>query len=187
MIKLSRRGVAAAAALLAAGTGSLTWAATSASAAAASPAARTAPTPSGYIPRCTPGDLAVWVNADTANGAAGTIYYHLDYTNTSSTTCHLYSWPGVSAVNGAKQQLGAAAQHIGGASASYVNIPAGGTAHSVLGYVDVQVTPVCKPATAMFLRVYPPDDTGARYAFFPQRVCTTKTTDLVVGRVQPGA
>jgi len=187
MIKLSRRGVAAAAALLAAGTGSLTWAATTASAATASPAARTASATSGYIPRCAPANLAVWVNADTADGAAGTIYYHLEYTNTSGATCHLYSWPGVSAVNSAKQQLGAAAQHTGGASASYVNIPAGGTAHSLLGYVDVQVTPACKPVTATFLKVYPPDDKSARYAFFPERVCTTKTADLVVGRVQPGA
>lgn len=176
MIKLSRRAAAAAATLLAAGAGSLTWAATSASAA-----------PASYIPRCAATDLAVWVNSESSNGAAGTIYYHLDYTNISGHTCHLYSWPGVSALNGARKQLGAAAQRTGSAPAVYVNIPANGTAHSMLGYTDVQVTPACKPAAATYLKVFPPDDTQARDAFFPLSVCTTSTPDLKVGRVQPGA
>jgi uncharacterized protein DUF4232 len=189
MFKLSRRGVASAAAVIALGAGSVTWAATSASAAPAIPAAHSAdarPATAGYIPRCTTADLAVWVNADSEDGAAGTIYYHLDFTNLSGSTCHLYSYPGVSAVNGAGKPLGVAAVRTAGAPASYVNIPAGGTAHSVLGYVDAQLSRSCKPAMATLLKVYPPDDHGARDAFFPLPVCTTKTWDLRVGRIQPG-
>jgi hypothetical protein len=195
MFKLSRRGVASAAAVIALGAGSVTWAATSASAAPATPVVRaadtvpagdTAPATAGYLPRCTTADLAVWVNADSEDGAAGTIYYHLDFTNLSGSTCHLYSYPGVSAVNGAGKPLGVAAVRTAGAPATYVNIPAGGTAHSVLGYVDAQLSRSCKPATATLLKVYPPDDHGARNAFFPLPVCTTKTWDLRVGRIQPG-
>jgi Protein of unknown function (DUF4232) len=181
MFRLSRRTVAVAAAVAALGAGSATWATTSASASTGHPAAQAA-----IIPRCTAGDLAVWVNANSADGAAGTIYYHLDYTNISNVECHLYSWPGVSAVNAAGRQLGPAAIRTGTVPARYVNIPRGATAHSVLGYVDVQVSKACKPALATHLRVYPPNDTGARDAFFPVSVCTTNTPDLVVWRVQPG-
>jgi Protein of unknown function (DUF4232) len=186
MFKLSRRRVATAAAVLAVGAGSMTWAATSASAAPASPAGRAADAAYGYIPRCTAADLAVWVNADSENGAAGTIYYHLDFTNTSRGTCHLYSYPGVSAANGAGKPLGVPAIRTAGVPATYVNMPAGGTAHSVLGYVDAQLSRSCKPAIATLLKVYPPDDAGVRSAFFPLPVCTTKTWDLRVWRIQPG-
>jgi hypothetical protein len=54
MAKLSRRTVAAVAAVLAAGVGSVTWAATSASATPASAAAQSA-----VIPRCAPSQLYV--------------------------------------------------------------------------------------------------------------------------------
>jgi len=184
MFRLSRRTAAVAAAVAALGAGSATWAATSASAATDHPAGQAS---AAYIPRCAAGDLAVWVNANSADGTAGTTYYHLDYTNISKATCHLYSWPGVSAVSAAGKQLGPAATRTGTVRATYVNIAPGGTAHSVLGYVDVQVSKSCKPALATHLRVYPPDDTGARDAFFPVSVCTTNTADLVVWRVQPGA
>ncbi len=195
MIKLSR-AVSAAAAVLAVGAGSLTWAVTSASAStertvvhvgSAAPAVRVAPAvKSAVIPRCQPSQLATWVNADGADGTAGTSYYHLEFTNISRATCHLYSWPGVSAVNLAGKQLGPAAVRGGTVKAAYVNIAPGATAHSILGYVDVQVTPACKPTTASFLKVYPPDDTGARHAFFSLHVCTTNTKDLTIWRVQPG-
>jgi hypothetical protein len=84
------------------------------------------------------------------------------------------------------KQLGVAAIRRSDVAARYINIPPGGTAHSYLGYVDVQVTPECKPATAMYLKVYPPDDTGARNAFFPLKACTNNTFYLTIGRVRAG-
>jgi len=48
------------------------------------------------------------------------------------------------------------------------------------------VTPECKLATAMYLRVYPPGDTGSRNAFFPLKACTDKTYFLTIGRVRAG-
>jgi hypothetical protein len=64
-------------AALALGIGSAAVATSSASAA---PAA---------VPECTSANLAVWVSPELANGAAGTIYYPLDFTNISNHTCYL--------------------------------------------------------------------------------------------------
>jgi hypothetical protein len=48
------------------------------------------------------------------------------------------------------------------------------------------VTPQCHPTTATFLKVYPPDDTGYRNAYFPLPACTNTTDYLTIGRVQAG-
>lgn len=159
------------------GTGAAAWASSPASAASA------------VIARCAPGQLAVWVNADSANGAAGSTYYHLDFTNTSGTTCHLYGYPGVSAVTGTGAQLGSAAGRDSVAPARYVNIAPGSTAHAIVRVVNVDNYPpaTCEPAAASRLKVYPPNDTGARTAFFGLPSCTLKgPAYLSVETVQPG-
>ncbi len=170
----ARRTAVAVAATLALGAAAAVWAASPASAA---PAA---------TPACTAGDLAVWVNADSATGAAGTIHYDLKFTNISGHTCQLIGYPGVSATTFSGRQLGAPARWDDDAPARIVTIPPDGTAHSNLGYVDVQVDPSCRPARAELLRVFPPNDSGARHAFFDLTVCTTSRIDLTVDRVQPG-
>ena len=62
-----------------------------------------------------------------------------------------------------------------------------GTAHSTLGYVDVQVDPSCHPVRADLLKVFAPNTVVARHAFFGLPVCTTNRIDLTIRRVQPGA
>ncbi len=171
-----RRTAVAAAAVLALGAGGAAWAASSASA-SASPTA---------IGRCTSNNLAVWVNADSADGTAGTTFYHLDFTNTGRSTCFLNGWPGVSASTAGRVQLGAAASRQNGVPAKTIDIAQGATAHSVLGYVDVQVDPSCKPANAFFLTVFAPGAVQAKRAFFPLSVCRTSRNDLNVRRVQAG-
>ena len=177
MIKGTRRRIAAIGATLALGIGSAVWAATSASAA------------STAIPECTTGNLAVWVSPDRGNGAAGSIYYPLDFTNISSHTCYLVGWPGVSATNVNGQQLGSAAARDTSAPRQVVNVPPGGTAHAVLRWEDVQVdtSAGCKQTAAAFLKVYPPDQTSARRAFFSLPVCSvTGRIYLRIWRIQPG-
>src|ERR1700689_1585948 len=93
-----RRAAAAVAAALALGAGSAVWAASSASAAPAAP--------DGLIPVCTPTALAVWVNYGAAQGAAGTWYYPLEFTNHSDHPCRTWGWPGVSATSDTGHQLG---------------------------------------------------------------------------------
>lgn len=176
MIKGTRRSIAAAAAALGLGISAAVWATSSASAA---PAAS---------PKCTVGNLAVWVNADSEDGAAGTIHYHLEFTNISGHTCHLIGYPGVSATDAGGKQLGSPARRDSGVPATFVSIAPGGTAHSQFGWVDAALTPGCHPKTASYLRVFPPNDLGARRAFFDLQVCTTKNpVDLTIRRVQPGA
>jgi hypothetical protein len=121
-----------------------------------------------------------------AVASAGTTFYHLDLTNTGHRTCWLFGWPGVSAVNWAGHQLGVPAVRRNDGRPRFVYVAPGGTAHALLGYVDVQVGPPCHPVTATFLRVYPPGNRSARHAFFPLPVCTDRTWDLTIGRVQAG-
>jgi hypothetical protein len=179
MGKPFRRIVAAASAALALGIGSAAWAATSASAASA-PAA---------VKACTAGQLSVWISPDALNGAAGTWYYPLEFTNTSGRTCRTWGWAGVSATNANGKQLGNAATRTRLYPAEWVNIPAGGTAHALLGYSAAEVgTSGCKPQNASVLKVYPPNSRTARHAFFDLPVCTVggRHTYLQLSVIRPG-
>jgi hypothetical protein len=173
-----RRTIIAAGAALTLGIGAAVWAATSASAASAAPAA---------VPRCQAGDLGVWVNPDTGDQAAGHSYLHLAFTNLTHHTCYLAGYPGVSAVNSIGKQLGKPARLDSTAPFRVIDIAPDATAHAILTYVDIVVDPTCKPANAAVLKVYPPNDFGARHAFFDDPVCTKAVTDLAIARVQAGA
>jgi hypothetical protein len=177
MINGFRRTAAAAVAALALAGGGAAWAASSASAASTGPAA---------ISKCAASQLAVWVNADSADGTAGTTYFTLEYTNAGRVTCYLDGYPGVSATGPAGGQLGKAATRNNAAPAKVIDVVPGGTAHSFLGYRDIVVDPTCKPKTATFLKVFAPGDSGAKHAYFPLSVCTTGPVDLTVERVQAG-
>ena len=61
------------------------------------------------VPACTAGDLGVWVAADQGDGAAGTAYVPLEFTNLSHHTCTLHGFPGVSAISSSGRQLGSPA------------------------------------------------------------------------------
>lgn len=177
MIKGTRHKIAAAAAALGMGIGGAAWATSSASAA---PAA---------VTECTSGQLAVWTSPDLSNGAAGTIFYPLEFTNVSHHTCFLVGWPGVSAVNGNIKQLGSAAARDSSVPRKVVNVAPGATAHATLRYIDVQVdkSAGCKETTSTFLRVFPPDARNRRLAFFDVPACTvTGRVYLEISRIQAG-
>ena len=178
MINGFRRTAAAAVGVLALGAGGAAWAASAASAAPTAPAA---------ISKCPATHLAVWVNADSANGTAGTTFFTLDYTNTSRTTCFLDGYPGVSAttLNGA--QIGKAATRNNATPARVIDLAPGATAHSNLGYHDIVIEPSCKERTPAFLKVFAPNDTVAKRAFFSLTVCAAGQSDFSVTRVQAGA
>lgn len=163
MIKGTRRAAAAVAAALALGIGSAVWAASSASAAPSAPSA--------IPPVCTTANLSVWVNLSQGNGAAGTFYYPLEFTNTSNHTCRTWGYPGVSALNASGKQLGDAAGRNPLYAGAWVNIPAGGTAHSLLSYGNAEVS-TCKPTTASLIKVFPPNQTTATVGFFSLPACS---------------
>ncbi|HEV2935044.1 MAG TPA: DUF4232 domain-containing protein [Streptosporangiaceae bacterium] len=127
------------------------------------------------IPRCTASDLGVWLAVGQGNGAAGTIYYPLEFTNLSHHTCYLYGYPGVSALDRNGHQLGSPANWGSPRGARIVNLAPGATAHTVLAYHDVVVTtePGCAPVnSAANLRVYPPGQRSATFAAFSFEACS---------------
>ena len=177
----ARRVIAVAAAVAAAGlvTTSAAFAATPPSAAVTPKCAVNAGGPS----------LAVWVAADQGNGAAGTVYYPLEFTNLSAHSCSLHGFAGVSAIDRGGRQLGSPAGWESGTSNTVILAP-GATAHAVLAYHDVVVgqAPGCQTvATASELRVYPPDQRTATDGFFDLPVCAhTGPVYMDVGPIQPG-
>lgn len=139
------------------------------------------------IPKCRESQLGVWLDVAQGNGAAGTIFYPLEFTNLSKTTCYMYGYPGVSAINLAGHQLGAAAGRDSEVKASVVNVAPGATVHSILGYTDVAVTPTCKPQAGYELKIFPPDQSYSTVASYDFSSCTTsKPVYLNVQVIQPG-
>lgn len=158
----------------------------------------TASTASAAIPKCTPalgqyGNVSVWVADGQGNGAAGTIYYPLEFTNVSGHTCSMYGFPGVSAISRGGRQLGSPANWESGGSFGTprtVIVRPGATVHAILAYHDAVVGSVsgCDPVnTTVQLRVYPPDQRGATFAFFDLEACShAGPIYLSVGPIKPG-
>jgi Protein of unknown function (DUF4232) len=144
-------------------------------AAYAATSSATVSTTAAAIPKCTASDLGVWLAVDQGNGALGTIYYPLEFTNLSQHTCSLFGYPGVSAISQNGHQLGSSARWGSLAGAHTVNLAPGATAHTMLAYHDAVVTtePGCDPVyTAELLRVYPPGQYNATYAAFSFEACS---------------
>lgn len=179
MIMGARRRIAAVVAAVGIGVGGAAWAASSASASTAA----------ASVAQCSSSQLAVWVSPNLGDGAAGSTYYPLDFTNISSHTCFLVNYPGVSLTTATGKILGSPAARVGGVPSKTINVAPGATAHATLRYVDVKNFPAgaCKEANGTYLNVYPPDQFGARRAWFPQPGCTkTGTIYLFISRIAAG-
>jgi hypothetical protein len=164
----ARRMAAIAAGVAAAGL----IAATAASATTSSAAARAS---AASAPGCTAFDLGAWLAIDQGNGAAGTIYYPLEFTNLSGHACSLFGFPGVSALDAQGRQLGSPANWERTTSPRTVVLAPGATAHTLLAYHDVAVStePGCDPVnTAVLLRVYPPGQHSATDAAYDFQSCS---------------
>jgi hypothetical protein len=195
--QIGRRAIAviAGATVAALAIASAAFAATSS---AASPALNAARVASATIPKCAAalgqqGNVSAWVSADQGNGAAGTIYYPLEFTNLSGHTCSMHGFPGVSAISRSGHQLGSPASWESGGgfgTPRTVNVAPGATVHAVLAYHDVEVSTAagCDPVNTTFeLRVYPPDERGATFPFFDLEACSHGgPIYLSVGPIKPG-
>ena len=135
----------------------------------------TAANATAAVPACTASDLGVWLAVDQGNGALGTIYYPLQFTNLSHHTCYLYGYPGVSALGRNGNQLGSPAGWGSRRGARIVNVAPGATAHTLLAYHDAVVStePGCDPVnSAANLRVYPPGQRSSTFAAFSFEACS---------------
>lgn len=154
-------------------------------------AATSSPGAAVSVPKCTASDLGVWVAVAQGNGAAGTSYYPLEFTNLSGHTCYLFGYPGVSALDGNGHQLGSPANWGSLTGARIVNLAPGATAHTLLAYHDAAVTtePGCDPVnSATLLKVYPPGRHSATYAAYDFQSCSRKGVRYlsIVGPIIPG-
>jgi hypothetical protein len=143
--------------------------------------------------QCPTSSLRVTVNRTRGGAAAGTNYVPVDFTNISSHSCDMYGFPGVSFVTDHPgTQLGSPASRVTSFSSETVTLASGGTAHSWLGIADAGNFPAsaCRPVTAHWLRVFPPDQFSALYASFTTMACSKKitsgSTPLTVTPVRPG-
>ena len=141
---------------------------------------------------------ALKVTIGRGDGAAGSIYYPLDFTNSGSVTCAMYGYPGVAFVTKAGGSaaggtlLGAPAVRNSTLAAKLVTLAPGATAHASLQVQVAQNYPVamCKPVSGHWLQVYPPGSYAARYLRFTAVTCTGKIpsrSTLGIYVVQPGA
>ena len=203
-ILIAMAGLAGAAGLLA-GCGTATTPAaspsTSASAttpatspsAAATQASSPAPTPgpsSAGVAACATSALHVAVPSGSGNAAAGSSYYPIQFSNTSSSPCTLYGYPGVSfvgAVGGS--QIGAPATRNSALAAKLISLSPGQTVHATLQVVDAMNYPSgdCGPVTAHWLKIYPPNQTAPIYVSFTAQTCSKPKTILSVQTVQTGS
>jgi Protein of unknown function (DUF4232) len=105
---------------------------------------------------------ALKVSLGAANGAAGTVFYPLNFVNTGKLGCTLRGYPGVSAVTSSGKQIGGPASQI---SSSYktVTLPPGKSASAPVGIVETgNFSPSqCAPVTAAGLKVFPPGQSKA--------------------------
>jgi hypothetical protein len=176
------------------------FAATSASASPGSGAVRvaSAAVPTAAVPKCAPalgqsGNVSAWVADGEGNGAAGTIYYPLEFTNLSGHTCSMYGFPGVSVISRTGRQLGSPAKRESGGgfgTPRTVTVRPGATVHAILAYHDAEVSaaPGCDPVNTTFeLRVYPPNERGTTFAFFSLEACShAGPIYLSIGPIKPG-
>jgi Protein of unknown function (DUF4232) len=143
------------------------------------------------LPVCTTGGLQVTVGA--ANGTAGSIYYPLLFTNTSSVTCTMYGYPGVALVSQpGGSVVGAAAVRNATFPKEVVTLAPGAVAHASLQVGIAQNYPPaqCKLATGRWLQVYPPGEYAALFVAFTAQTCTGRVGDgstLGIYVVRPGA
>ena len=187
--KTARRTAAVIAATSAAGL-----IATSAAVAAGSPGAALAADTSHAAPAavraCTAEDLGAWVAVTQVNGAAGSSYWPLQFTNLSRHACAMRGFPGVSAVDRNGHQLGSPASRDHVIPSRTVMLAPGATAHTLLRYGDVTVAtaPGCHPTFRTFeLRIYPPGQHHATYAAFDLEACSHGgPVYLSVEPVRPG-
>jgi hypothetical protein len=187
--KTARRAAAVIAAAAAAGL-IATSAAIAATSSGTVPAADTAHAAPAAVRACTADDLGAWVAVTQLNGAAGTTYYPLQFTNLSRHACAMRGFPGVSAVDRNLHQLGRAAGRDHVIPVRTVVLAPGATAHAILGYGDVTVAtaPGCHPTFRTFeLRIYPPGQRHATYAAFDFEVCShAGPVYMGIGPVQAG-
>jgi Protein of unknown function (DUF4232) len=134
-------------------------------------------------PACQTAGLVVWLS--NGDGAAGSVFYTMDFTNLSGHTCTLRGYPGVSAVNLNGGQVGAAAVRNKVKKVKTITLAQDKTVAAILRVVNAGVfsPSACQPTTAAGLRVFPPNQTASKVVPLPFGVCTRGKSTLSIEAV----
>ncbi len=159
--------------------------------ATAAPPPAVSGSPGAGLGVCRTAVLRMAVDDTQGQGAAGSAYYPLNFTNTSGSACTMYGYPGVSfaaAPTEAARQIGLAAQRNRAFPQASVRLGPGQTAHAWLKVTATGNFPAsaCRPVTANWLRVYPPGEPVAGYVARTFRVCSSGTALLSILPVRAG-
>jgi hypothetical protein len=147
-------------------------------------------TPGGRTARCSTSALRIALGSP--QGAAGSTYTPLTFTNTGKVACTLYGFPGVSFLDATGRQIGVPASRDPRPSA-LVTLAPGRTAVATSAVAQAANYPsqLCHAAPAAAIRIYPPGDRTAVVLPTPghPQICTTSTqqvgTQLRVTPVAP--
>jgi hypothetical protein len=133
------------------------------------------------VPGCGAASTQVWLGLP-GDGTAGAVFYQLEISNVGHSTCSLFGYPGVSAVNGNGRQVGLPASHSG--VRHTVILRPGATSHVVLAVGDAGAF-CAHPVQAAQLRVFPPNQTHSQLVELRVQVCPHRVTMHVLP-VRPG-
>lgn len=140
-------------------------------------------------PPCPTSDLQVRLG--TSNGAAGSTYLPIVFTNTGTVACTLYGYPGVSlAAGNPPAQVGAAAARNANQAPKLVTLAPGGAANATLQVTNAGNYPAatCSPTPASTLVVYPPNQTASVAVPFSTTGCAARGVNILhVSVVQAGS
>jgi hypothetical protein len=156
-------------------------------AAAVAPSANASQAPAG------PGACAtrsLQVKLGPAQGAAGSVYIAIDFTNISNASCTLYGYPGVSLTTAKPAaEIGQAAVENPLTPRRLVTLVPSATGNALLRVVDAlnYSKSACDPVTAHYLRVYPPNQTKSVLLAYKTVGCAKGVKLLTVDVVKPGS
>lgn len=156
---------------------------------ATTPPASASPSPTATAADalCTAASLAGSLD-DSGGGAAGHIYMKLTLKNTSSSTCVLDGYPGVSMVNAAQSTpIGApAVRDAQLPSSGPIALAPGKTSSATLRYTQADNYPDCTRAKADSIMVYPPSATDRLLISHALTACSNADIQLLtIGAFQP--
>jgi hypothetical protein len=152
------------------------------------PSAAPLPAPSSGggagLAACRSASLVMSIDLSQANGAAGSTYYPLNFTNTSAKACEMYGYPGVSFVTAGSvtgRQIGAAALRSTAFTKLAIRLAPGDSAHAWLEVTVAANYPAstCDPVTADWVKVYPPEETVAGYVSQTFSACGSASAPLL--------
>jgi hypothetical protein len=126
-----------------------------------------------------------------SQGAAGSVYQVIDFTNIGNTTCTLYGYPGVSLAAGTPvTQVGQPASRSPIAGPTLVTLKPGQVGNALLRITQAlnYPTATCSPKATAYLQIYPPNQTTPIYLAYTATGCTSNSVKLLtIGVVQAGS